>query len=109
MDALLQLLSWHEEEGLLTLYQFLLTQLRLPVCTSWVQDYTVLSVVQSGDVHHTNHLGRGEEGGGGGIEKRMGGGGRGGEEERRGGGRGGEKGRRERRREGGRKEEGGRK
>ena len=69
MDALLQLLSGHQEEGLLTLYQFLLTQLRLPVCTSWVQDYTVLSVVQSGDVHHTNHLGRGEEGGGGGIER----------------------------------------
>ena len=55
LDAFLQFLPGHKEEGLLSLDKLLLSKLRLPVRSTWVKDHTVLMVGQ-GDLGHSHNL-----------------------------------------------------
>ena len=56
LDAAFQGLSRHEEEGLLSLDELLLTQLGLALGVDGVEDDAVLSVGEGGNVDHTDHL-----------------------------------------------------
>ena len=56
LDPLLQPLTRLQEERLLALYEFLLSQLGLAVAANGVEEHAILPVGQCGDFGHTHYL-----------------------------------------------------